>query len=517
IAGVRSSYSDWILNLINVLEVNRSSAFFYDANARLTFRLNDKNTIVLSGYASEDEFTYNEEFGFEYSTLLGQFTYRTLFSDKALSNFTLVGSKYESARFDLQGIDAAQLNNDVSYIKAKEQLTFTPSNNLQIDAGIASIYYQVNPGSQQPFTDSSLVVSQSLETEKGLESSIFASTNWTVSPRFSVSGGLRFALYQFLGPKTVFEYEDENRPSLSGTTGSSLLENVIETYSSFEPRLSMRYKLNTNASIKGGYSRTSQFINQIFNGDSPTPTSQWQLSTQYIKPQRSHNFSVGYFQNSDNNLYEFSAEVFGRYVDQLFDYRDFAQLVMNEQLETELIEGTGRSYGLELSLKKNTGVINGFVSYAFSRSERLVAGINRDNWYPSNFDKPHDLSIVFNYQPNRRNTLTVNFIYGTGRPTTPPVGNTRLANGLVIPLYSLRNELRIPDYHRLDIAYTLGQGYKKDQKFRTSWTISIYNVYARRNAFSVFYTQAPFQLVQANKLAILGTAFPSLTFNFEIL
>ena len=503
--------------MINVLEVQRSSAFFYDANARLTFRLNDKNTIVLSGYASEDEFTYNEEFGFEYSTLLGQFTYRNIFSDNALSNFTLVGSKYESARFDLQGLDAAQLNNDVSYIKAKEQLTFTPNNNLQIDAGVAAIYYQVDPGSQRPFGDSSLVISRELEREKGLESSIFASANWTVSPRFTVSGGLRFALYQFLGPKTVYEYEDETRPSLGGTTGSSLLENVIETYSSFEPRLSMRYKLNTNSSIKGGYSRTAQFINQIFSGDSPTPTSQWQLSTQYVKPQRSHNFSIGYFQNLEDNLYEVSVEAFGRYVDELFDYQDFAQLVMNEQLETELLDGTGRSYGLEFSLKKNSGLVNGFISYAFSRSERLVDGINRGNWYPSNFDKPHDLSIVFNYQPNRRNTLTVNFIYGTGRPTTPPVGNTRLANGLVLPLYSLRNELRIPDYHRLDVAYTLGQGYKKDQKFRTSWTISIYNVYGRRNAFSVFYTQAPFQLVQANKLAILGTVFPSLTFNFEIL
>ncbi|MEM9887195.1 MAG: TonB-dependent receptor [Bacteroidota bacterium] len=517
IVGVRSSYSDWILNLIDVLEVQRSSAFFYDANARLTFRLNDKNTIVLSGYASEDEFTYNEEFGFEYSTLLGQFTYRNIFSDNALSNFTIVGSEYKSARFDLQGVDAAQLDNDVFYLKAKEQLTFTPSNNLQIDAGIASIYYQVDPGTQSPVNDSSLVVNRSLEREKGLESSIFASTNWDISPRLTLSGGLRFALYQFLGPKTVFEYEDETRPSLVGTTGSSLLENVIETYSSFEPRLSLRYKLNTNTSLKGGYSRTSQFINQIFNGDAPIPTSQWQLSTQYIEPQRSHNFSIGYFQNFNDNLYEASVETFGRYVDQLFDYRDFAQLVMNEQLETELLDGTGRSYGVEVSLKKNSGVVNGFISYAYSRSERLVEGINRGNWYPSNFDKPHDLSIVFNYQPNRRNTLTVNFIYGTGRPTTPPVGNTRLANGLVLPLYSLRNELRIPDYHRMDIAYTLGQGYKKNQKFRTSWTISIYNVYARRNAFSVFYTQAAFQLVQANKLAILGTAFPSLTFNFEIL
>lgn len=517
IAGFRSSYSDWILNRINVLEVQRSSAFFYDGNIRATFRLNDKNTIVVSGYASSDEFTYNEEFGFEYSTLLGQLTYRKILSDQAISNFSLVASDYKSARFDLDGIDAAQLNNDVTYFKAKEQLTYTPSNNFRLDAGLSAIYYLTDPGTQLPFGDESVVISETLEQEKGLESAAFTSVQWTVSPRLLVSGGLRLALYQFLGPKTVFDYENENLPSRSGTTGSNFQDGVIETYSSLEPRISLRYKLTEETSVKGGYSRTAQFINQIFNGDSPTPTSQWQLSTPYIAPQRSHNFSVGYFQNLQENLWETSVEAFGRYVDELFDFRDFAQLVMNEQLETELLSGIGRSYGLEFSIKKNKGDFNGFISYALTRSERQVEGINRGNWYASNFDKPHDLSVVLNYQPNRRNTLTVNFIYGTGRPTTPPVGNTRFENGLVVPIYALRNQLRIPDYHRMDIAYTIGQGYKKDQRFRTSWTISVYNVYARRNAFSVFYTQGSFQRVQANKLAILGTAFPSLTFNFELL
>ncbi len=519
IAGFRSSYSNWILNLFNVLEIKRSSAFFYDANARMTFRLNDKNTIILSGYSSEDEFTYNEEFGFEYSTLLGQMMYKTIFSDKLISKLSVVRSDYKSARFDLSGVDAAQLNNDVSYWKVKEQLTFSPDNNLEVDAGISGIRYEVDPGKRQPFGEDSVIVPAELEQENGLELAAFGSANWTVSPRFTVAGGLRFALYQFLGPKTVYEYENEIEPDLSQTTGNTLFNkgDVIKTYSSLEPRLSLRYKLNTTSSVKAGYSRTAQFINQIFNSDSPTPTSQWQLSTQYIAPQRSHNLSLGYFRNSADNDWETSAEVFGRYVDELFDYKDFAQLAMNEQLETELLPGIGRSYGLEFSLKKNKGVYNGFLSYAYTRSERQIEGINRGTWYPSNFDKPHDLSLVLNYQPNRRNTVTVNFIYGTGRPTTPPVGNTKLENGLVVPIYSLRNQQRIPDYHRMDIAYTIGRGYKKNQRFRTSWTISVYNVYGRRNAFSVFYTQGAFQQVQANKLAILGTAFPSLTFNFEIL
>jgi hypothetical protein len=269
--------------------------------------------------------------------------------------------------------------------------------------------------------------------------------------------------------------------------------------------------------MKGGYSRTVQYINQIFNSDSPTPVSQWQLSTNYIRPTRSHNFSLGYFKNFKNDNWETSAEIYGRLVDQLFDYKDFADLSNNPQLETELLAGEGRSYGLELSIRKKVGEVYGSLSYTLSRSERLIDGINDGEWYSSNFDKPHDLSLVFNYQPNRRNTLTVNFVYGSGRPTTPPVGNFVTGNGLVVPVYARRNASRIPDYHRLDVAYTLGKGYKRDKKFQTSWTIAVYNVYARRNAYSVFFTQAAFRGAEANKLSILGTVFPSLTFNFEIL
>ena len=262
---------------------------------------------------------------------------------------------------------------------------------------------------------------------------------------------------------------------------------------------------------------TVQYINQIFNSDSPTPVSQWQLSTNYIEPTKSHNFSLGYFKNLKENNWETSAEVYYRIVDQLFDYKDFAELLDNPQLETELLNGEGRSYGLELSVRKKTGIVYGSFNYTLSRSERIIDGINNGEYYPSNFDKPHDLSLTLNYQPNRRNTLTINFVYGSGRPTTPPVGNYVTSNGLVVPVYAQRNAARIPDYHRLDIAYTLGKGYKRDKKFQTSWTISLYNVYSRRNAFSVFFTQAAFQGAQANKLAILGTVFPSLTFNFEII
>jgi hypothetical protein len=177
--------------------------------------------------------------------------------------------------------------------------------------------------------------------------------------------------------------------------------------------------------------------------------------------------------------------------------------------------GIGRAYGVELSIKKNAGQFNGWLSYTYSRTERQVAGINRGDWYPSNFDQPHSLSVVFNVQPSQRHTLTFSFNYNTGRPTTPPVGNYETPLGLVVPLYSERNQLRIPDYHRLDISYTLGQGYNKTRRVKTSWTLAVYNVYGRRNAYSVFFTEGPFQRAEANQLSVLGTALPSVTLNFE--
>ena len=518
IAGGRVSHADWLLRQMNVLEVQNSSAFFYDVNARLTTRINDKNTLILAGYASSDKFDFNKEFGFEYETTMAQATYKTIFSDKAYSNLSFTLSEFNSTQKDFDGNDASQLDNKVSYFKANEKLTFNPSSALRLDGGVSAIWYDVNPGERRPLGVISLITTETLESEKALEAAAFVSAEYEVATPLLITGGIRFAQYQFLGPKTYFTYEDPDMPAFSEIVDTiSAGSGSIASYSSLEPRLSFRYRLSPNSSIKAGYSRTAQFINQIFNSDSPTPTSQWQLSTEYIKPTRSHNFSLGYFKNMQDNLWETSFEVYYRSIDELYDYRDFADLVVNPHLETELLAGIGRTYGAEFSVRKKEGVLNGWLSYTWSKSERLIEGINKGDWYPSNFDKTHVGNFILNYQPNRRNTLTLNFSFSTGRPTSPPVGSFATTEGLIVPVYSRRNQLRIPDYHRLDLAYTLGKGYKRDQKIQTSWTISLYNVYGRKNAFSVFFTQAPFGLAQANKLSILGSAFPAITLNFEIL
>lgn len=517
IVGARSSYSDWILRAVQNPEVRNSSVFFYDANLRYTHRLNNKNTIILSGYAAKDKFTYNNEFGFDYKTLMGQAIYKKIFSDALFSQLSASGSIYKSSQYDYTGIDAARLDNNISQIKLQEHVTYTPNKNLQWDAGVSTIYYNTEPGAREPWGDSSLVLAKKLEPERGLESAIFLNADWTPSAALQISGGLRMNLYQFLGSKTVINYENPALPNIENIIDTTYYNagKIIASYTSLEPRFSARYRLNPNISIKIGYSRTAQFINQIFNSDSPTPTSQFQLSTKYIEPTRSHNFSIGYFHNFNHNLWETSVEFYKRIIDALYDYKDFADLTVNDHLETELLKGSGRANGVEMSIRKRQGLWNGSLSYTLSRTERRMEGINENKWYPSNFDKPHELSLVLNYQYNQRNTLTFNFIYSSGRPTTPPLGGYRTSSGLQVPIYAERNALRIPDYHRLDVAYTIGKGYRKDKKFKTSWTFSVYNVYGRKNAFSVFFTQTPFTVAQANRLAILGSAFPAITFNFE--
>jgi hypothetical protein len=449
---------------------------------------------------------------------MAQATYKTIFSDKMYNSISVTASQYNSTQFDYAGTDASKLDSDIRYLKVKEKFTYQPNKDLRADAGLESIWYKVKPGEQTPLNENSTIIPAVLEEEQANELAGYVQAEYNISVPLQITAGIRFVNYRFNGPKTVFGYQDSEKPDADEIVDSTMFgSGKIASFTSFEPRISLRYRLSTSLSIKAGYSRTAQFINQIFNSDSPTPTSQWQLSTQYIEPQRSHNLSAGIFKNFNDNLWETSFEVYGRQIDALFDYKDFAELVMNPHLETELLPGVGRTYGAEFSVKKKEGEINGWVSYTLSKSERQIEGINNGNWYVSNFDKTHVFSLVLNYQPNRRNTLTFNFNFSTGRPTSPPVGTYATVEGLIVPAYTQRNALRIPDYHRLDIAYTIGKGYKKDKKIQTSWTFSIYNVYGRKNAFSVYYTQAAFKQTQANQLSILGSAFPAITLNFEFL
>lgn len=515
ILGGRSTYSDWILNRINIPEVKNSSAFFYDINFRYSHRINDKNTLILSAYSTQDDFIFNGEFGFKYQTLLGQTVYKTIINDHLYSQFNFSTSQFSSEQIDLEGVYASTLQNGITYYKLKEQLTYHPYKKLKLDMGLSGILYDLPGQELLPRGSFSTIKTQKTETEKGIEAAVFLNADWRINNFLQVTGGLRLNNYYYLGRKTIYQYS-EGYPYKVKNQMHALFDDGIH-YKTFNlaPRLSIRYKLNPKISLKTGYSRVTQYINQLSNSNSPTPNSHWQMSTAYIPPKQGHNFSVGYFMNFDNNMWESSIDIYGRYIDKAYDYRNFAELVLSHHIETEIRRGIGRSYGLEISLKKKKGAINGSVSYTLSKSELKIDEINHGEWYPADIDRLHDLSLIGNFSYNSRNTFTINFNYQTGRPTTPPIGNYIGPDGIVIPIYTRRNHLRIPDYHRLDIAYTIGMGHSKTRKIKTSWTFSIYNVYGRRNAFSIFFTQQPFKPPQANRLAILGSAFPSVSFNLE--
>ena len=516
IFGARSSYANWAINLASVPEVKASSAFFFDGNLRVTQRVGDKSTLILQGYGSQDEFTFNNTFSFDYQTTIGQATWKQIFNDQLYGDVSLVYNNYTSSQSDLRPLSAETVDNGIKSVTVKPVLNYEASEKMRLEGGLELIRYWVNPGVRTPASEESLTPASALEQEHGLEASPFVSLEYDLSERFSFSAGLRYTNYRFLGPNTEFRYEngfpERGRVADSTRFGSG---ETIAAFNSLQPRISARYRLNANASVRAGYSRTAQFLNQIFVSDSPTPSSQFQLSTGYIPPFLSHNVSLGYFLNREDNNVELGAEVYARQIDQLWDYRDFANVIVNPTLETEILVGEGRAYGLELSATRKVGTLNGLVSYTLSSTERKIPGINGGEFYRSNFDKPHNFVATINWNPNKRNTLTANFTYGTGRPVTAPVGNYQVENGLSVPVYSDRNGVRIPDYHRLDLAYTLGKGYNKTKTFQTSWTVSLYNVYGRKNAFSVYYTQAPDQSNVANRLAVLGTVFPAITFNIE--
>ncbi|MBK8504176.1 MAG: TonB-dependent receptor [Saprospiraceae bacterium] len=515
--SVRSTYSNWLLKQINIPEVKASSAYFYDFNFRLAHRFNEKNNLSASAYVTQDQFSFNREFGFDYNTAMAQIQYRKILGLKTLSTTNLVWSRYHSQQDDLDSTDASLYQTGLEYLKIKENINYL-GDQLQANAGLSAILYQVDGNQINPTSAISLIQPEASDAQKGIEWSLYADFDLKLSVRLSLIGGLRYSIFNALGPQNTFTYKDPSKPSIEGLLEPIRIDDaIVKSYHNLQPRLSMRYNLTANSSLKAGYGRTAQYINQIYNSETPTPTSFWQLSNQYILPQLAHNFSLGYFHNFSDNLWVTSIEGFYRNIDQLFDFRDFADLLVNDHLETELLAGIGRSYGVELSINRQVGVIHGWLNYTYSKSERQVKGINGGNWYVSNFDKPHDLTLITNFQINKRNSLSINFTYGTGRPITVPVNKYLVQNRVVVLNYSDRNAFRVPDYHRLDFSYTLAQGFRKSKKFKTSWTFSIYNLYGRRNAFSVFLEQGSTGGTKIKRLAVLGSAFPSLTFNFELL
>ena len=516
--GGRVSYVNYLLNMVNDPSLANSEAFFFDGNAILTYRLNDKNKLSYSFYQSGDEFKLTSDTAYVWQNRGHVLKWTHAFNDNAAINVSAVRSKYDFeirndgniSSFDItSGIIDDALNIDYEW-SPNEQNTFS--------MGVQGKLYRVNPGDLQPGDPTSPINPKNIEDEKALETAAYFQHDIELGERFAISYGLRYNLYNYLGPKTVSTYADyvplSNESRLSETSYGD--NENIQQYSGFEPRASFRWTLNPTSSIKLGYNRMYQYIQVVSNTTTIAPTDIWKLSDTFIKPQIVDQYSIGFFKNFAENAWETSVEGYFKQMDNILEYKDGASLILNENLETELLNGQGYAYGVELFVKKKIGKFNGWFSYTYSRSLRLVDGaypitrVNNGDWYPSNFDKPHDFTFVSNYRINQITSFSAIFTYSSGRPITVPSAKFNF-NGSELAYFDNRNQDRAPDYHRLDLSLTFSIPSKK-KLLQGDWVLAIYNVYGRKNAYSVFFKDVDGSPPQAFRLAVLGVPFPSLSY-----
>lgn len=524
--GGRSSYAHLFLPLFDMDNV----AYFYDLNTKLSYRLNNNNSIFLSGYFGRDVFNISDSFENTYGNTIVNFRWNHLFSDKLFSNLSLIysdyyyGLKLNFVQFDWEsGIRNFNLRYDLKHYI---------SNNFKLDYGLNSIYYKFNPGEINPTTEESGINPTKLIDKYALENAIYIDAEHKLSPKLSVSYGARLSVFHRLGQDELNLYENDNPVTYNEAT--QVYENaepigvinynrsdVIQTFSQLEPRLSMAFQLNDNSSIKASYNRMSQYLHLLSNTSSPTPLDIWTPSGKYIKPQLLDQVAIGYFKTFKNNAYSLEVESYYKIIDNRIDYIDGANLIANDAVEQIILNGEARAYGLEMLLRKNEGKFNGWLAYTLSKSEQKTpgrtaseTGINNSEWYNSSFDKTHDISLTGSYEFNKKWSLNSNFIFQTGQSATFPNGQYEY-NGIIIPSYESRNSSRLPSYHRLDIAVNYNPKPNSTKNFKGEWVFGIYNVYNRKNAASIsFRENRNSGTNEAVRLAIFGIV-PSISYNFK--
>ncbi|MEL6191400.1 MAG: TonB-dependent receptor [Bacteroidota bacterium] len=520
VAG-RFSYSDWLLGLANDPEVNSSSASFNDINAKLSWRLSDEARISASWFQSADEFSFSDEFGYGWESTVGHAEWRQIFSDELTSLVSISTGSYKSDLYEPEGQAAFTLENGIDFYKVKPTFNYNPIPGHRFEFGAEWVRYEMRPETINPRGDQSSILSRTLDKDQGNELSFFIEDEIDINDLFGISIGLRYSSFQQTGPELSYEYEEGAPREVFTTTDSVLFASGdnVQNYSGLEPRISFRWLLDETSSLKLSYNRMRQYIHLISNTTATTPVDFWQISTRYIPPTVSDNYSIGYYRNFASNLWETSLEAYYRQGKDVVSYKDLPELLLNPQLETEVLPAESRAYGVELSVKKTSGKLRGWIAYAYARTQLRAIGqfpseiINEGDWFPANWEKPHQLNLLATVQANTRNTVSLNFTYESGRPVTAPVGNYQIGNTLV-PQYSFRNAFRIPDYHRLDLSWTTDNGIIKRRKFKSSYTFAIYNLYARRNPFSIFFRRDD-GVSRAFRLSVIGTMIPSVTYNLR--
>ena len=522
IIGARGTYSDWILKALDDESLNNSEASFYDAIAKYNHKINDNNNIETTAYFSKDIFSISSDSTYNYSNMLFSFKWNHSFNEKNKGSIILANSNYEyNINFEGNSNRNFDLGYKVQETEIKFLMNYLHSEKHSFDYGVSSKLYNNKPGNIKPNGPESIIIPNDIQDEKALESAIFVSDNFNISKKLLFNIGLRYSFYAFLGEISQNVYIDD-LPKNEGTlieTKNYKNNEVVKTYGGPEVRASARYSFTPSFSIKASYNNNYQFIHTLTTNTTASPTDTWKLSDLNIKPQRANQYSFGFFKNIDGNDYELSLEGYYKQSENILDYKVGADLLLNENIETEVLQGDGKAYGIELLIKKNKGNLNGWIGYTYSRSlvkldsEFSEERVNNGDYFPSNYDKPHDFSLVANYKLTKRYSFSMNFIYQTGRPITYPVGNYVFNNAEYV-FYSNRNEFRIPDYYRLDLGINI-EGNHKIKKFAHSfWNISVYNVLGRNNPYSVFFVTENGE-IKAYQSSIFSVPIPTITYNFK--
>lgn len=526
--GGRASYAHLFLKFSEDNKDN--AAYFYDLNTKLSYKLNDNNSLYLSGYFGRDVFRLNKSFTNTYGNSTLNLRWNHLYSNKLFSNLSLIYSDYYyGLDLDFVGFnwDSGIKNYNIKY-DFKHYL----SDKLKLNYGVNGIYYDFNPGTIKPTGDDSGINPDQLDKKYAFEPSVYLDAESQLSKKITIAYGLRYSLFYRLGASTINYYE--NNQAVTFNTDMQIYEKgtptstqyfsknkVIQSYNNLEPRFSFSYQLNEDQSIKASYNRMAQYLQLISNTSSPTPLDVWMPSDNYIKPQLADQVALGYFRNIYNDAYSLEVETYYKKIQNRLDYIDGADLIANNAIEQVILNGHMRSYGLELMIKKNKGRFNGWISYTISRSEQQTpgrtpeeTGINNGKWYASAYDKTHNLAITSAYNLNEKWSFGANFVLQSGQPVTYPNGQYEYL-GIVVPSYGLRNENRLPSYNHLDISATLTPSKNKDRKWKGEWVFSIYNLYNRMNAASINFRQnVDTGVNEAVQLSIFGIV-PAVSYNFK--
>lgn len=530
IIAVRRSYIDVLARPFVPLLQDGGALNFYDVTLKTNYNINKNNRVYLSGFFGRDNFKFERNQGFSWGNATGTLRWNHIFNDRLFSNFTAVYSNYDySLQFGRNDNDSFKWNSVISNYIFKPQFTYFLNNNNELNFGAEAIFYTFEPANAVGVSNGT-PTDVSIPKKNNFETSFYISNSQKVSPKVTVDYGLRYSLFNYYGPDSVYTYSNENPGTRRRPISSQYYQSgeVIASYGNWEPRLSFKVQSSPTSSVKGSYNRMVQYLHLVSNTTASNPLDVWNPSTNNIKPQLGDQYTIGWFKDiGATRQFELSLEGYYKKTQNQIDYIDGADLLINRYLEGDLLSGEGRAYGLETYFQKKTGRLTGWVSYTLSRSELKVNGINNNDWYATRFNQTHNLKVAAFYDINKRWSFSANFVYTSGTPTTFPTSRY-VSQGILVPYNSndQRNNVNLPAFHRLDISFRM-EGRKirsngKERKNSDYWVFGIYNVYARQNPFSIYFSQNDQRVPQgqaissqATQLAIIGSLVPSVSYNFK--